>query len=238
MAAAYHAAGRAGRATFEVVVRSLRERRNFLVACGLEDVVSAVEQWSFSDDDIPYLRSLGVFADDFIELLPSLRFTGDIRAIPEGEVVFGNEPIVEITAPVIEAQLLETLALNLVGLRTMQASKAARVARASAGRSFVDFSARRDHGLDTALSAARAAVIAGASATSLVEAGRRFGVALSGTMAHAYVMAFDDERDAFRTRRDRPRRGSGCRGSRRYEVRESRKLRAMVDELTAAHRVG
>jgi nicotinate phosphoribosyltransferase len=199
MAAAYDEAGQTGVATFEVVVRSLPEHRNFLVACGLEDLLSAIEQWSFGDDDIAYLRSLGLFADDFLELLASLRFTGEIRAIPEGEVVFGSEPMVEITAPVIEAQLLETLALNLVGTRTMQASKAARVAIACAGRSFVDFSARRDHGLDAALSAARAAVIAGASATSLVEAGRRFGVALSGTMAHAYVMAFDDERDAFRT---------------------------------------
>jgi nicotinate phosphoribosyltransferase len=199
MAAAYHASGETGRATFEVVVRSLPDRRNFLVACGMEDLLSAIEEWSFGDADIAYLRSLGLFADDFIERLPSMRFTGDIRAIPEGEVVFESEPIVEITAPVIEAQLLETLALNLVGSRTMQASKAARVAIACSGRSFVDFSARRDHGLDAASSAARAAVIAGASATSLVEAGRRFGVALSGTMAHAYVMAFDDERDAFRT---------------------------------------
>jgi nicotinate phosphoribosyltransferase len=199
MAAGYHAAGRSGTATFEVFVRSLPEERNFLIACGLDDLLDAIESWSFSAEDVDFLRSLGQFSEDFLRHLTTLDFSGDVRAVPEGEVVFGGEPIVEITAPMIEAQLLETLALNVIGTRTMQASKAARVAIACQGRGFADFSARRDHGVDAALGAARGALIAGASATSLVEAGRRLGAALSGTMAHAYVMAFDDERDAFRT---------------------------------------
>ena len=199
MAAAYHASGHTGPATFEVVVRSLPEERNFLVACGLEHLLDAIRDWRFDTDDIEYLRSVGHFSDDFLGHLSDIAFTGDIRAVPEGEVVFAGEPIVEITAPVIEAQLLETLALNVIGTGTMQASKAARVAIACQDRSFVDFSARRDHGVDAAVGAARAALLAGASATSLVEAGRRFGAALSGTMAHAFVMSFEDECDAFRT---------------------------------------
>jgi nicotinate phosphoribosyltransferase len=199
MAAAYHAAGRTGPATFEVFVRSLPQERNFLVACGLEDLLQALGDWRFDADDLGYLRSLGQFSEDFLGHLAALEFGGDIRAVAEGEVVFAGEPLVEITAPVIEAQLLETLVLNIIGTGTMQASKAARVAIACEGRSFVDFSARRDHGVAAATGAARAALIAGASATSLVDAGRKLGVALSGTMAHAYVMTFDDERDAFRT---------------------------------------
>ena len=178
-------------------MRALPRQRNFVVACGLEDLLAAIEQWRFDEEDIAYLRSLGLFTDDFLGHLVTVRFSGDIRAVPEGEVVFAGEPIVEITAPIIEAQLLETLALNIIGTHSMQASKAARVAIASSGRTFVDFSARRDHGVHAALAAARASLIAGASATSLVEAGRTLDVALSGTMAHAYVMAFDDEREAF-----------------------------------------
>jgi nicotinate phosphoribosyltransferase len=199
MAAAYHDSGRTDPASFELFVRTLPEERNFLVAAGLEPLLDAIEQWRFDEGDIAFLRSLGQFSDDFLAHLATLRFSGDIRAVPEGDVVFAGEPIVEITGPRIEAQLLETLALNLIGTHTMQASKAARVAIAARGRAFVDFSARRDHGPDAAMSAARAAMIAGASATSLVGAGRALDVPLSGTMAHAFVMSFDDERDAFRT---------------------------------------
>jgi nicotinate phosphoribosyltransferase len=199
MAAAYEASGVDGAATFELFVRALPPERNFLVAAGLADVFEALEQWVFDDDAIEYVRTLPGFSPQFIDRLAGLRFTGTIRAVPEGEVVFEEEPLLEITAPLIEAQLLETLLLNLVGTATMQASKAARVALAAGDRSFADFSARRDHGVAAAMSAARTAVIAGASSTSLVEAGRRFGLSLSGTMAHAYVMAFVDEREAFRS---------------------------------------
>ena len=199
MAAAYDACGIDGTASFELFVRRLPPERNFLVAAGVDPVLRALEQWTFDDEAIAFLRTVPGLPHDFLDRLHGLRFTGEIRAVPEGEVVFAEEPLVEVTAPLIEAQLLETLLLNIVGTATMQASKAVRVALAANGRTFVDFSARRDHGTAAAMSAARSAAIAGAAATSLVEAGRQFDLALSGTMAHAYVMAFDDERDAFRS---------------------------------------
>jgi nicotinate phosphoribosyltransferase len=199
MAAAYDASGVGGTATFELFVRTLPRERNFLVAAGLADVLEALEKWVFDDTAVTYLRTLPGFSPEFIDRLAGLHFTGRIRAVPEGEVVFADEPLLEVSAPLLEAQLLETLLLNLVGTATMQASKAARVSLAAGDRPFADFSARRDHGVAAAMSAARASTIAGASSTSLVEAGRRFGLRLSGTMAHAFVMAFDDERDAFRS---------------------------------------
>ena len=199
MAAAYDASGLDGTATFELFVRKLPPARNFLVAAGAADVMEALERWVFDDVAITYLRSLPGFSPEFIDRIAGLRFTGELRAVPEGEVAFHAEPLLEVTAPLLEAQLLETLLLNLVGTATTQASKAARVALAAGDRPFADFSARRDHGVGAAMSAARASAIAGAASTSLVEAGRRYGLSLSGTMAHAYVMAFDDERDAFQS---------------------------------------
>ena len=199
MAAAYHASGLDGTASFELFVRTLPPERNFLVAAGVADALEALDTWEFDDEAIAYLRTARAWPDGFLDRLHGLRFTGQLRAVPEGDVVFGEEPLVEVTAPLLEAQLLETLLLNLVGTATMQASKAARVAIACGDRTFADFSARRDHGVAAAMSAARSAAIAGAASTSLVEAGRRFGLALSGTMAHAYVMAFDDECDSFRS---------------------------------------
>ena len=199
MAAAYEASGLGGTATFELFVRQLPPERNFLVAAGVAEVVEALEKWVFDDTAIGYLRTLPGLPAEFIDRIAGLRFTGEVRAVPEGELVFHEEPLLDITAPLLEAQLLETLLLNLVGTATMQASKAARVALAAAGRPFADFSARRDHGVAAAMSAARSSAIAGAASTSLVEAGRRYGLSLSGTMAHAYVMAFDDEREAFRS---------------------------------------
>ncbi|MGH9138621.1 MAG: nicotinate phosphoribosyltransferase [Acidimicrobiales bacterium] len=199
MAAAYHAEGMAAEVvSFELFVRSLPEARNFLVACGLDDVLAYVEGLRFDEAAIGYLRTLDLFDDGFLAALGSLRFTGDVHAIPEGEVVFAGEPLVRVTAPLIEAQLLETFLINALATQTMIASKAARVALACGDRSFVDFSARRDHGTSAAMAAARAAFVGGAGGTSLVEAGRRYGLSLSGTMAHSYVMAFDDEVEAFR----------------------------------------
>ena len=199
MAAAYHASGLDGTASFELFVRSLPANRNFLVVAGVADALDALDRWEFDDEAITYLRTVQAWPEGFLDRLRGLRFAGQLRAVPEGEIVFGDEPLVEVTAPLLEAQLLETLLLNLVGTATMQASKAARVAIACGDRSFADFSARRDHGVAAAMTAARSAAIGGAASTSLVEAGRRFGLSLSGTMAHAYVMAFADERDAFRS---------------------------------------
>src|SRR4051794_4869803 len=199
MAAAYVRNGLGGTATFELFVRSLPDRRNFLVAAGLHDVLTALDQWVMDDAAMSYITTIPGIDAEFADALRGLRFTGDLRAVPEGEVVFAEEPLLEVTAPLLEAQLLETLLLNLIGTATMQASKAARVALAAGDRSFADFSARRDHGVAAAMSAARTAMLAGASSTSLVAAGQRDGLPLSGTMAHAFVMAFDDERDAFRS---------------------------------------
>ena len=198
MAAAYQAGGIDHEATFELSVRSLPVTRRYLVAAGLDDALAGLESWSYDAGDTAYLDGLGVFPPGFLDRLADLRFTGDVWAVPEGEVVFAGEPLVRVTAPVVEAQLVETWLLNRVASQTMLASKAARVAVACGDRSFVDFSARRDHGVDAAMGAARAAWMCGATGTSLVAAGRRFGIPLSGTMAHSFVMSYDDERDAFR----------------------------------------
>ncbi|HEY2997993.1 MAG TPA: nicotinate phosphoribosyltransferase, partial [Acidimicrobiales bacterium] len=197
MAAAYQAEGIDHEATFELFVRHVPAERRFLVAAGLDDALAGLEQWRFGPDDLTYLDSLELFPPGFVDSLAGRGFTGDVWAVPEGEVVFGGEPLVRVTGPLVEAQLVETWLLNRVASQTMLASKAARVALACGDRSFVDFSARRDHGVDAALAAARAAWIAGAAGTSLVAAGHRFGIPLSGTMAHSFVMSYDDERDAF-----------------------------------------
>jgi nicotinate phosphoribosyltransferase len=198
MVAAYQAAGIEHEATFELFVRSLPAERRFLVAAGLDDALAGLESWRFDAADAEYLAGLALFPDGFVERLTGLRFTGDVWAVPEGEAVFAGEPLLRVTAPVVEAQVVETWLLNRIASQTMLASKAARLALACGDRSFVDFSARRDHGVDAALATARVAWMCGAAGTSLVAAGRRWGIPLSGTMAHSFVMAYDDERDAFR----------------------------------------
>ena len=199
MAASYHAEGMNGPASFELFFRELPPVRNYLVACGLEEALDYLSSLWFTPRDLAYLGTLGVFDAGFLAYLADLRFTGDVWAVPEGEVVFGNEPVLQVTAPLIEAQIVETYLLNCINFSTAVASKAARVTTACGTRGFVDFSARRDHGPDAALLAARAAYIGGAGATSNVLAGRRFGIPQSGTMAHSYVLAFPDEARAFRT---------------------------------------
>jgi nicotinate phosphoribosyltransferase len=197
MAASYHAHGLDEPTTFDLFVRDLPPRRGYLVACGLETALDYLEKLRFDDDALTYLRSLEMFDEPFLARLGALRFTGDVRAIPEGELAFPNEPLVQVTAPLIEAQLVETFLLNCLGYQTMIATKASRVTTACGDRPFVDFSPRRDHGTDAATKTARAAYVGGASGTSLVLAGKAYGVPLSGTMAHSYVMRFDTEADAF-----------------------------------------
>lgn len=199
MASAYLAAGLDHDATFELFVRRLPPERRFLVSAGLEEALAGLEELRFEASDIDYLRGLGLFPESFVEHLAELRFTGEVWAVPEGEIVFAGEPLLRVTAPLVEAQIVETFLLNRIASHTLVASKAARVALATGDRRFVDFSARRDHGTDAALTAARAAWICGAAGTSLVAAGKRWGIPLSGTMAHSFVMSFDDEADAFRT---------------------------------------
>ncbi|MGI8774118.1 MAG: nicotinate phosphoribosyltransferase [Actinomycetota bacterium] len=198
MAASYHHEGLVATATFDLFVRELPERRNFLIACGLEQLLEYLEGFSFEEPEIDYLRSLELFDEAFLTYLSSLRFTGEVWAVPEGEAVFAGEPLVRVTAPLIEAQLIETFVINCIAHQTMVASKAARVSIACEGKDFVDFSARRDHGFDAALYGARAAFVGGAAATSNVAAGMAFDIPLSGTMAHSYIMAHDNEEEAFR----------------------------------------
>ncbi len=199
MSASYDAHDLDQPATFDLFARHLPPRRGYLVSCGLDAALDYLEHLRFEADAIEYLRSLHLFDESFLSLLSTLRFTGDVRAIPEGELVFPNEPILQVTAPLVEAQIVETFLLNCIGYQTMIATKAARVATACGDRTFVDFSPRRDHGTDAALKTARAAYIGGAAATSLVLAGQIYGLELSGTMAHSYVMRFDSETDAFLT---------------------------------------
>jgi nicotinate phosphoribosyltransferase len=199
MAAAFHAAGLEHEASFELSVRRLPAERRFLVAAGLDAALAGLESFGYGDAELSYLGALGLFPPSFLERLAELRFTGEVWAVPEGEVVFGGEPLVRVTAPLVEGQLVETFLLNQIASHTLVASKAARVALASGDRSFIDFSTRRDHGVAAAMATARSSWIAGAGGTSLVAAGQRWGIPVSGTMAHSFVMAFDDERDAFRT---------------------------------------
>ncbi|HEX9259543.1 MAG TPA: nicotinate phosphoribosyltransferase [Acidimicrobiales bacterium] len=198
MADAYMAAGLADEpATFDLFVRRLPERREVLVACGIATALDRLASFRFDRQDLAYLRSLGLFDEALLDRLAAWDPHLEIRAVEEGELVYAAEPLVSVTGPLLEAQVLETLLINTVGLETMIASKAARVAAAAAGRTFVDFSARRDHGVDAALAAARASYVGGAAATSLVLAGRRLGIPVTGTMAHSYVMAHADEVAAF-----------------------------------------
>ncbi|HEX7019572.1 MAG TPA: nicotinate phosphoribosyltransferase [Gemmatimonadaceae bacterium] len=198
MAAVYHARAMCGRATFSLFTRTLPVDRGFLVAAGLEDVIRYLETFSFSSSAIDYLASLRRFDPSFLDFLCGARFTGDVRALPEGTVVFADEPLLEVSAPIIEAQLVETAVLNVMHVQTVLASKAARVVVAARGRDVVEFGLRRTQGVDTGLAAARCAAIAGASATSDVLAARWYGLQPTGTMAHSFVEAFSSEIEAFR----------------------------------------
>ncbi len=197
MAASYLKRGMDEPATFSLFVRRLPPERGFLVAAGLEGALQALESLAFDDDDLAYLSTKG-FRADALDGLRSLRFDGEVVAVPEGQIVFPDEPLLEITAPLPVAQLVETVVLNQITYQTALASKAARCALAAAGRSaLVDFSLRRTHGIEAGMAAARSAVLAGFSGTSNVEAARRLGVEPIGTMAHSYIESFPTEREAF-----------------------------------------
>ena len=186
------------RAVFSLFVRRLPPRRNFLIACGLDPVLDYLESLRFTQQDLTYLDSLEIFSDRFLAWLTDFRFTGDVHAVREGTPIVANEPILEVEAPLPEGQLIETFVMNQVQLQAMLASKAHRVVTAARGRSVIDFGARRMHGTDAALNAARAFWIAGVDATSNVLAGRRFGIPVAGTLAHSYIQAHGDEAAAFR----------------------------------------
>jgi nicotinate phosphoribosyltransferase len=197
MAASYFAIGFNEPACFYLSVRHMPPKRGFLVAAGIDRVLEVLEQFRFEPDAIEYLESLKLFRPDFLAFLGNLRFTGDVHAVPEGTIFFEQEPILEVRAPLIEAQIIETLLLNQIGLASMVASKAARCVVAARGRRLIDFGLRRSQGADAGLISARSSYLAGFVGTSNVLAGRRYGIPLNGTMAHSYIMAHDSERDAF-----------------------------------------
>ena len=202
MMAGYYMSDMTAPATFELYARDLPPSRSFLIAAGLEQALEYLESLHFSADDIGYLRGLPALAqvrrDFFDDYLPNFRFTGEVWAVEEGTPIFPPEPILRVTAPLPEAQFVETALLACISFQTSVASRAARMVEAAAGRPVVEFGSRRAHGLDAGVYAARAAFLAGCEATSNAEAGRRFGIPVSGTMAHSWVMAFPDEMSAFR----------------------------------------
>ncbi len=197
MLQAYCEEGLHGSAVFSLFVRRLPERRNYLLACGLDSLLGQLENLCFVPRDLEYLASLGLFPERFLDWLADLRFTGDVYAVREGTPVFANEPILEVVAPLLEAQWVETLVMNQIHLQTVLATKAARLVSAASGRPVLDFGARRIHGLDAAVKGARAFHIAGVAGTSNVLAGRAYGVPVRGTMAHSYIQAHDAESEAF-----------------------------------------
>lgn len=200
MAAGYIETGFRARATFELIVRSLPNRRNFLVAAGLDQALDFLENLSFSSEEISYLRSVPVFrhiSDRFFDYLRDFHFRGEVLAMPEGTIFFPGEPILRITAEAAEAQIAETAMLALINYQTMIASKAARVVLAAEGRRVVEFGSRRAHGIEAGVLAARASYLAGCSGTSNTFAGHRFGVPVFGTQAHSWIMAHDSEQEAF-----------------------------------------
>ena len=197
MLQAYQSRGMNETAVFELFVRDMPRERNFLVAAGLEQAIDYLATLRFAADEIEWLRSTGRFTAEFLDSLAGLRFTGDVDAMPEGTVFFGHEPILRVTAPLREAQLVESRLMNLVHFQTVVASKAARVAIAARGRPLVDFGMRRAHGAEAALLSARAAWIGGFDGTATAEAARRYGIPVHGTMAHSFIEAHASELDAF-----------------------------------------
>lgn len=198
MLQAYWAEGMMEDAVFSLFVRRLPRHRNFLLACGLENALGYLEELCFGSRALEYLESRPEFRSGFLEWLAGFRFTGEVHAVPEGTAVFSNEPILEVIAPLPQAQLVETFLMNQVHFQTVVASKAARVVLAAGARPVVDFGLRRMHGTDAGLKAARAFHIAGVAATSNVLAGAVYDVPVTGTMAHSYIQAHDSEMDAFR----------------------------------------
>jgi len=201
MAAGYIETRFEARATFELFVRHLPTRRGFLVAAGLEQALDYLENVSFSTAEIEYLRrhpAFGNISDRFFDYLAAFRFRGDVWAMPEGTLVFPDEPILRVTAPIAEAQIVETALLATINFQTMIASKAARLVRAAGRRGVVDFGSRRAHGIESGVLAARAAYIGGCQGTSNVMAGHLFGVPTYGTQAHSWIMAHESEEEAFR----------------------------------------
>ena len=200
MAAAYFEHHIEGRATFELFVRQLSPERSYLVAAGIDAALDYLENLHFPEEDVRFLRALPVFrmvSDAFFDYLRAFRFDGDVQAVEEGTIVFAEEPILQVTAPVAAAQIVETYLLSVINIETMVASKAARVVQAARGKGVFEFGTRRAHGPEAGARAARAAYIGGCAATSNVWAGCRYGIPLAGTAAHSWTQVFPTERESF-----------------------------------------
>lgn len=198
MAQSYLESGKTKPAVFSLFIRRLPKNRSFLVAAGLETLLKEIEKFKFNEEELTYLENLNIFSKDFLSYLKNYKFSGDIYAINEGRIIFENEPLIQVEASLPDAQILETLIINIIHFQTLVASKAARSFIVSGGKRIIDFGFRRAHGIEAGVYAARAAYIAGIEATSNLKAGKEFGIPVTGTMAHSYVMVFDSEEDAFK----------------------------------------
>ena len=198
MAQTYFSQGMFGPATFGLFARSYPPNRGYFVLAGLEDALDYLESLCMSPEGVDYLHSTGMFTGEFLEFISNLSFTGTVRAMPEGRIFFTNEPVLEVDAPIIEAQLVETLLINQLNFQSLQATKAARCVWAAQGRTISDFGARRAPGVDASLTMARSGYIGGFQSTSNVLAARRYGIPPAGTMAHSLITAYPTELEAFR----------------------------------------
>jgi len=199
MVQAYLDHGETGTAVFELFVRKLPHERGFLMAAGLESALDVLGRMHFSREEIEWLERSGRFGRNLLDYLKAFRFTGDVDAMSEGTICFANEPLLRVTAPLPEAQLVETRLLNVLHFQSLIASKAARMVLAAPGKLLVDFGLRRAHGAEAGLMAARASYLAGFAGTATVLAEKKFGIPTFGTMAHSFIEAFDDETVAFET---------------------------------------
>jgi len=197
MCAAYFDNNNFEPATFDLFIRRLPENRSYFLFAGLEQSLQYLQTINFSEEHLAYLKNQG-FGEDFLDYLAGFSFSGDVWAIPEGTVAFPNEPLIRITAPIIEAQLVETFLLNTVNLQTMMATKASRIVHAAKGKAIIEFGLRREHGIDAGMKVARSSYIAGCQGSSNVLAGLTYEIPVFGTMAHSFVMSYAKEIDAFR----------------------------------------
>ena len=194
----FHQPNRDVRVAFDLFFRSVPDKGGYAIFAGLQHVIEFVENLSFSDADIAYFRKQNLFSEEFLDFLRGFRFRGDIYAMPEGTIIYPNEPLLTIVAPIIDAQLVETAILAQINHQSLVATKASRIVRAAEGRKVADFGARRAHNMDAATYGARAAYIGGIDMTATVSAGQQFNIPISGTMAHSWVMFFEDEYTAFK----------------------------------------
>jgi nicotinate phosphoribosyltransferase len=198
MAQGYCQKGKTEKAVFDLFYRDNPCNNGYAIYAGLDQIIEFVENIKFKEDDISYLKSQG-FKEFFLNYLRNFKFTGDIYSVPEGSVVFPNEPLLKVEAPILQAQLLETPLLNFINHQALIATKAARISEAAQGKDVLEFGLRRAHGPDAGIYGARAAIIGGCAGTSNVLTGKKFGVKVSGTHAHSWIMSFDTELEAFRT---------------------------------------